>query len=106
MDTPTTRGLVATGTLKLDVYHGINFSSRALHHTDFGVTWQQLQAIYQIITDRFARGDGSNKRCTNFRRYCGGTFKGIEQHLDYIKGMGFTAIWMSPISEQTRGLTW
>jgi len=31
------------------------------------------------------------------KRYCGGTWKGIEQNLDYIKGMGFDAIWISPI---------
>lgn len=29
--------------------------------------------------------------------YCGGTFKGIEAHLDYIQGMGFDAIWISPV---------
>jgi alpha-amylase len=30
-------------------------------------------------------------------KYCGGTFNGITQHLDYIQGMGFDAIWISPI---------
>jgi alpha-amylase len=29
--------------------------------------------------------------------YCGGTFKGIQDNLDYITGMGFDAIWISPI---------
>jgi hypothetical protein len=38
--------------------------------------------------------------------WCGGTFRGITENLDYIKGMGFTSIWISPISTQTRGLTW
>ncbi len=32
-------------------------------------------------------------------KYCGGDFKGIIQQLDYIKGMGFDAIWISPIPE-------
>jgi alpha-amylase len=29
--------------------------------------------------------------------FCGGDFKGIQQNLNYIKGMGFDAIWISPI---------
>lgn len=29
--------------------------------------------------------------------YCGGTFKGLQDNLDYISGMGFDAIWISPI---------
>jgi hypothetical protein len=29
--------------------------------------------------------------------YCGGTFEGIVDRLDYIAGMGFDAIWISPI---------
>ena len=37
--------------------------------------------------------------CGDLRKYCGGTFKGIEKKLDYIKGMGFSAIWISPIPE-------
>jgi alpha-amylase len=30
-------------------------------------------------------------------KYCGGTWAGIEAQLDYIAGMGFDAIWISPI---------
>lgn len=29
--------------------------------------------------------------------YCGGTFNGLANGLDYIKGMGFDAIWISPV---------
>ena len=32
-------------------------------------------------------------------KYCGGTWVGIKNNLDYIKGMGFSAIWISPIPE-------
>ena len=35
--------------------------------------------------------------------YCGGTWQGIIKHLDYIQGMGFTAVWISPIVEQVPG---
>jgi hypothetical protein len=66
----------------------------------------RAQTVYQIMTDRFARGSGDMSRCTNFNKYCGGDFQGIINNLDYIKDMGFTAIWISPVQTQTRGLTW
>ena len=55
------------------------------------------RSIYQLLTDRFAK-DGEDKRekCQNLKDYCGGTFKGIQMNLDYIAGMGFGAIWISP----------
>ncbi|KAI1873020.1 uncharacterized protein JN550_003273 [Neoarthrinium moseri] len=58
--------------------------------------WQK-QSIYQIVTDRFARTDGSTTASCDLTRYCGGTWRGIINHLDYIQGMGFTAIWISPV---------
>ena len=45
--------------------------------------------IYQLLTDRFASTDDKVKECVDLKiSYCGGTFKGIIQHLDYIAGMG------------------
>ena len=53
---------------------------------------------YQLVTDRFALTNGSGPACnTDDRRYCGGTYQGITNHLDYIQNMGFDAIWISPI---------
>ena len=60
------------------------------------------RTIYQVLTDRFARGDGSTGGCNDLSTYCGGTFKGIVQHLDYIAGMGFDAIWISPMVLNTQ----
>lgn len=60
--------------------------------------WKQ-RTIYQLLTDRFWRSDGSTAECGDFGKYCGGTFQGITDKLDYIKGMGFDAIWISPIPE-------
>ncbi|KAI9368799.1 glycoside hydrolase superfamily [Aspergillus egyptiacus] len=59
------------------------------------------QSIYFLMTDRFARTDGSTTaECdTSMRQYCGGTWQGIIDHLDYIQGMGFTAIWITPVIE-------
>ena len=54
------------------------------------------RSIYQIITDRFATNDTTITKCNDLTKYCGGNFQGIIQQLDYIKGMGFDAIWISP----------
>ena len=59
------------------------------------------RTIYQILTDRFARSSGSST--CKLGSYCGGDYKGIIKRLDYIKGMGFDAIWISPIIENTEG---
>ncbi|KAL2867445.1 alpha-amylase [Aspergillus lucknowensis] len=60
------------------------------------------QSIYFLMTDRFARTDGSTTAACDLskRAYCGGSWQGIIDQLDYIQGMGFTAVWISPIVEQ------
>ncbi|KAG9559680.1 alpha-amylase, partial [Aureobasidium melanogenum] len=63
------------------------------------------KSIYQVLTDRFARPDGSTTApCNPVGKYCGGTYQGIIKQLDYIQNMGFTAIWISPITYQIQ--TW
>jgi alpha-amylase len=60
----------------------------------------------QILTDRFSPSSetlGLQQRCRAFQFYCGGTYEGIINHVDYIKDMGFSAVWVSPMSEQTKG---
>lgn len=65
--------------------------------------------LYLIMPDRFANGDVSNDvvkgmkearvdRKDPFARH-GGDFKGIDNHLDYIKDLGVTAIWLNPVQE-------
>lgn len=61
------------------------------------------RTIYQVLTDRFARTDGSTSECRNLGNYCGGTYRGIINHLDYIQNMGFDAIWISPILKNLNG---
>ncbi|KAI3110422.1 hypothetical protein CBS147333_4965 [Penicillium roqueforti] len=60
------------------------------------------RSIYFMLTDRFARTDGSTTATcdTSDRKYCGGTWQGIIDKLDYIQGMGFTAIWITPVTGQ------
>jgi alpha-amylase len=55
--------------------------------------------IYFALTDRVARtsDDNGGDSCGNLGGYCGGTFAGIQSKLDYIQGMGFDAIWLTPV---------
>ena len=65
--------------------------------------------IYLIMPDRFANGDSTNDAFANLRdkdtdrtnpyvRH-GGDLKGISNRLDYLKDLGVTSIWMTPILE-------
>jgi len=62
--------------------------------------------LYLITPDRFANGDTTNdnldsvkanRKNPNARH--GGDLKGIAQHLDYIKNLGITTIWVNPVQE-------
>lgn len=59
--------------------------------------WRE-QSIYQVLTDRYATPDGSSPSC-DINSYCGGTWQGIINKLDYIQGMGFTAVYISPVTQ-------
>ncbi|PTU20730.1 hypothetical protein P175DRAFT_0437991 [Aspergillus ochraceoroseus IBT 24754] len=63
------------------------------------------RSVYQTMTDRFARTDGSTTYPCNTTAglYCGGTWRGTINHLDYIQGMGFDAIMISPVIENLAG---
>jgi len=67
----------------------------------------RAQSIYQVVTDRFARTDGSTTVPCDVvvADYCGGTWRGLIDRLDYIQGMGFTAVWISPVVKQIGGNT-
>lgn len=62
--------------------------------------------VYLIMPDRFANGDpandepaeaqGSHDR-SKARAYHGGDLRGIREHLDYLKDLGVTTLWLTPI---------
>ena len=61
------------------------------------------QIIYFLMTDRFDDGDpGNNDQGAgefdpaSNAKYSGGDLKGIERRLDYIRGLGANAIWITP----------
>ena len=75
------------------------------------------EAIYFVLTDRFVNGDNSNDQREQgdvnhtFDRpvagapegesdnigYLGGDFKGVVDNAAYIRDMGFTSVWVTPI---------
>ncbi|MGV8834986.1 alpha-amylase family glycosyl hydrolase [Cellvibrio sp.] len=67
------------------------------------------ETIYFLLTARFYDGDASNNYYNRDRYKAGdphwrGDFKGLIQKLDYIKDLGFTAIWVTPPVENRSGL--
>jgi neopullulanase len=57
-------------------------------------------AMYLVMTDRFADGDtadppGDDRAAP--RGWHGGDFAGIERHLDYLKQLGITTLWTTPV---------
>ncbi len=65
--------------------------------------------VYLIMPDRFANGDPSNDDIDNmtqrgvdrkkmFYRH-GGDLQGVINHLDYVKELGVTALWLNPVQE-------
>jgi glycosidase len=62
--------------------------------------------IYLIMPDRFANGDPTNDEPpqakgthdrSNPRAYHGGDLRGIRDHLPYLKDLGVTTLWLTPI---------
>ncbi len=77
--------------------------------TDYAQGVTSKDFIYLIMPDRFSNGDPSNdkvswmrdqslNRDTVFNRH-GGDLKGIENHLDYLKSLGVTTLWLNPVLE-------
>lgn len=67
--------------------------------------WRR-RSIYQLQVDRFNTLEPEENQCTSLvdlTQYCGGTWAGLESKLDYLKGMNFEAIMLSPTIEQTPG---
>ena len=71
--------------------------------------------IYEAMIDRFANGDPSNDRFSDMRdtnldranpffRH-GGDLAGVAQHFPYIKELGATAVWLTPVTENDQPLT-
>lgn len=74
-------------------------------------SFNNSDVMYLLFPDRFANGDSSNdnnpeltdkvNRNDDFGRH-GGDIKGITNHLDYLKDLGITAIWTTPLLEDNQ----
>ncbi|WVR07490.1 hypothetical protein IAU60_004532 [Kwoniella sp. DSM 27419] len=64
------------------------------------------KSVYQLVTDRFARPSSASGTCNAAdMKYCGGTWSAIADKLDYISGMGFDTVWISPVVSNIGGTT-
>ena len=70
--------------------------------------FSSADVIYLLFPDRFANGDTVNDSMKNMlEKACrsnpngrhGGDIKGISEHLNYIKDLGFTTVWLNPLLE-------
>ncbi len=66
------------------------------------------ETIYFAMTTRFYNGDVTNDSYCWDRKDAGdpawrGDFKGLIEKLDYIKALGFTAVWITPVVENASG---
>ena len=72
-----------------------------------GVTSKDL--VYLLMPDRFSNGDPTNDRIAGMRDQTlnrdsiyhrhGGDLQGVINHLDYLKDLGITSVWMTPVIE-------
>ena len=85
-------------------------AARAAPAADYRARLPEDEVIYFLLPDRFENGDPSNDRggltgdrlATGFDPtskgfYHGGDLKGLTKRLDYIQGLGATAVWLAPV---------
>jgi alpha-amylase len=77
----------------------LSVQNKALAEKKEERSWKD-ETIYFIMIDRFHNGDKRNDFEVDTKdpsAYHGGDFKGVTEKLDYLKKMGVTAIWMTPV---------
>ncbi len=72
------------------------------------------ETLYFVVVDRFYDGDAENSEGPNpelydpeakdWGKYWGGDLQGIIDKLDYLKNLGVTAVWLTPLFEQVEAL--
>ncbi|MBZ4187379.1 glycoside hydrolase family 13 protein [Niabella sp. 3A5MI-3] len=106
---PDTRPGIAKITIGKEVVDWPISNRRAGNGTAFANGATSADLIYLIMPDRFSNGDPSNDRVSGMRDQSlnrdsvferhGGDLKGVENHLDYLKNLGVTAVWLNPVIE-------
>ncbi|HET7896266.1 MAG TPA: glycoside hydrolase family 13 protein, partial [Flavisolibacter sp.] len=82
---------------------------RAGRGTQFAQGVTSADFIYLLMPDRFSNGDPSNDKVQGYRDQSlnrdsiflrhGGDLQGVMNHLDYLRDMGVTTLWMTPVLE-------
>lgn len=71
------------------------------------------RVIYFIVLDRFSSGQDSNLKMEtglddpahkDWNKYWGGDLQGLLNQLDYLKELGISAIWITPLFEQIESI--
>jgi neopullulanase len=86
-----------------------NYSIKARRkNSKFRKSYDSSDVIYLIMSDRFANGNPNNDSSAEATEKAnrnlpggrhGGDIEGVINHLDYIKELGATAIWCTPLCE-------
>ena len=81
------------------------FSPLAVADENQTIPWDE-EIIYMVMTDRFFDGDPTNNNPENIEgsfdkdhheAYHGGDFRGIIEKVPYLKELGITTLWITPI---------
>lgn len=115
---PSTEGTAVTISLIVTDNDGTSSESTSISVKTVKVdeNWDfRDETIYFLMTTRFYDGDTSNNAYCWDDEECfhsitlgdpgwRGDFKGLIEKLDYIKALGFSAIWITPVVENSSGL--
>lgn len=90
-------------------------ATRATHWHE-GIDWRD-EVIYFVLIDRFCDGDSTNNHgrvpashrrwhghpahAEQLKTYQGGDLQGVRDRLDYLRDLGVTAIWLSPVYDNS-----
>lgn len=82
---------------------------RAGRGTAFARGVRSNDLVYLVMPDRFSNGDPSNDRIAGYydtisdrsnpSAHHGGDIQGVIDHLDYLRDLGVTTVWMCPVTE-------
>lgn len=108
----TLPGIVTIDFIKNGLKHSVEWElkkRRVGNGTTYAQGVTQADLVYLIMPDRFSNGDTTNDKIVDMRDQSlnrdsvyhrhGGDFAGIINHLDYLKNLGVTTVWMTPVIE-------
>ena len=110
----TVSKLAKPGTVSIRLSNGKNISfelkpRRKGNGTEYAQGVRSEDFMYLIMPDRFANGDYNNDKLPGYKDQSlnrdsmyhrhGGDIQGVIDHLDYLKDLGITTVWLTPVLE-------